>query len=131
MLLAIRFIPMYGAKIGIFYSIFMSVAAFCNSGFSLIGSDSIMLFQNDLLVNLTIMMLIFLGSLGYIVVIDVISKVHDAKKKKRSIRSAAKKFTLNTKIILATTAILILFGALEFFFVEIFNPETLGDPNMG
>lgn len=130
-LLAIRFIPMYGLKLGIFNSIFMSVAAFCNSGFSLIGADSLVLFQDDVLINVTIMLLIFLGSLGYIVVLDVINKVAYAKKNKRSLKSAIKRFSLNTKIILMTTLILVLFGALEFFFVEIFNPNTLGSSDIG
>lgn len=129
-LLAIRFIPAYGTKLGIFNSIFLSVAAFCNSGFDLFGTTSLQIFQSDALVNIVIMMEIILGGLGYFVALDIIKKIYDVKKRKWSIRSAWKRFSLNTKIILVTTLILIVFGALEFFIVESFNPETLANENM-
>ena len=49
-----RFIPRFGWGHGIFNSIFVAVSAFCNAGFDNFGGDSMMSFQTDWLVNLTL-----------------------------------------------------------------------------
>jgi trk system potassium uptake protein TrkH len=60
-----------------------------------------MRYQSDILVNVTIMLLIILGGIGFIVQQEVIAKL----------RGAEKKLSLHTKIVLITTAALILVGA--------------------
>lgn len=111
LLLAIRFIPQYGLWRGIFYSIFHSVSAFCNAGFDLMGHqqpyNSLSAYYDDWLVNLVIMSLIIIGGIGFIVW-DDISK-H---------RLHVKKYLLQTKIVLLTTAFLVLGGALAFYYLE-------------
>lgn len=111
LLLAIRFIPQYGLWRGIFYSIFHSVSAFCNAGFDLMGHqqpyNSLSAYYDDWLVNLVIMSLIIIGGIGFIVW-DDISK-H---------RLHVKKYLLQTKIVLLTTAFLVIGGALAFYYLE-------------
>lgn len=112
-LLAIRWIPEYGFSDGLWYSIFHSVSAFNNAGFSLF-SDNLMSYANDPLIIFTISALILLGGLGFIVILDV-------WRKKRF-----KKFTLHSKITIVGTAILVVVPAIIFFILEFNNPNTLG-----
>ena len=63
LLLSIRFIPRYGVGKGIFYSIFHSISAFCNAGFDILGNNSFVEYQYDILINITIMSLIIIGGL--------------------------------------------------------------------
>lgn len=63
LLLSIRFIPRYGVGKGIFYSIFHSISAFCNAGFDILGNNSFVEYQYDILINITIMALIIIGGL--------------------------------------------------------------------
>lgn len=111
MLLAVRFVPMLGISKGIFYSIFHSISAFCNAGFDLMGENSpyssLTYFADDIYMNLVIMTLIILGGLGFFVWYDIIAK-----------KCKLKKFSLHSKIVLATTASLIIFGTLAFWLLE-------------
>src|SRR5690625_630244 len=65
-LLSIDFIPRLGLLKGIYYSIFHSISAFCNAGFDLFG-DSLIGFQENPFVLIVVMLLIFIGGLGFIV----------------------------------------------------------------
>lgn len=111
LLLMFRFIPEFGWLKGIWYGVFHSVSAFCNAGFDLMGQfepySSIVRYRDDVLVNVVIMALITIGGIGFIVW-DDISK-HKWK---------VKKYMLHTKIVLSTSAILILGGALCFYLFE-------------
>jgi trk system potassium uptake protein TrkH len=119
LLLSTRFVPIYGWAKGLYYGVFHSISAFCNAGFDLVvESESIIAFQNDVVVNFTIMGLIILGGIGFSVIYDIV-------KKRRF-----KRFSLHTKVVLCVTVFLILFGAVAFFALEIDNPKTLGDPDM-
>ena len=75
MLLATRFIPRFGVKRGIYYSVFHSISAFCNAGFDLMGIEgeysSLVAFEDDIVVNLVVMSLILIGGLGFIVWDDI------------------------------------------------------------
>ena len=82
LLLMIRFIPRFGWGHGIFNAIFVSISAFCNAGFDNFGGDSMMSFQTDWLVNLTLSALIITGGLGFMVWFDLATK---AKKVERVI----------------------------------------------
>jgi len=70
-----------------------------------------MRYQDDILVNVTIMGLIILGGIGFIVLHEVMSKF----------RGKQKKLSLHSKIVLITTAALILAGAVCFYFLEMNN----------
>jgi trk system potassium uptake protein TrkH len=68
LLLAIRFVPIFGMGQGIWFSVFHSVSAFCNAGFDLMGVrspfSSLTSFYDDPLVILTIAVLIVTGGIG-------------------------------------------------------------------
>ena len=116
-ILSTRFIPIYGIGQGIYFSIFHSIAAFCNAGFDLIGGfRSLTPFANDPVIVLTIGALIVLGGLGFSVLLEVYHR--------RRFRT----MSLHTKVALFVTAILIVFGAVFFYVVESGNPYTIGNP---
>ena len=74
-LLAFRFIPKYGIGRGIYFSVFHAVSAFCNAGFDLMGNySSLTSYEADPLVNITIMLLIISGGLGFFVSFFTIRK---------------------------------------------------------
>ncbi|MDD6467566.1 MAG: TrkH family potassium uptake protein [Erysipelotrichaceae bacterium] len=119
-LLAIRFLPKFG-PIGIFYAIFHSVSAFCNAGLDLLGSTSLMQFVNDPLVNITIILLIVSGGLGFAVWFDL----KDSSKKAKSLSQLYRKLSLHTKWVIKLTVGFILAGAILFYLTEHNNPATL------
>ena len=80
-LLSFRLVPMYGWKQGIWYSIFHSISAFCNVGCDIFGSNSLLLFKNDVYMNTILMILMFLGSLGFFVLEDLTRLVLYQQKK--------------------------------------------------
>lgn len=110
-LLATQFIPEFGWKRGLWYSIFHSVSAFCNAGFDLMGIkepfSSLTDYSGNPVVNISIMALILLGGLGFMTWQDI------AKNKWNFHR-----YRLQSKIILSSTAFLVLLPALFYFFVE-------------
>jgi trk system potassium uptake protein TrkH len=105
LLLSFAFVPEFGWKKGIFYSIFHSISSFCNAGFDLLG-DSLTPYQTRPYVMIVIAVLIISGGLGFIVWQDVL------RFKRRQ------KFSLHTKIALITTASLLLGGFLLFSITE-------------
>jgi len=110
-LLAIRFCPQFGFGTGLYYSAFHSVSAFCNAGFDLFGRfseyGSLIPYQTDILVNLTIAFLIIIGGLGFVVWDDIFE--HKLK---------FSKYNLHSKIVLISTIILIATGTLMYYFLE-------------
>lgn len=114
-LLAIRFVPVYGAGKGIFYSVFHSISAFCNAGFDILGMGSSFIpFNGDPLVIFTVSGLIILGGLGFIVLMDIIKLRRFSK------------FSVHAKTVLLCTGVLLLAGFILFYVAEISNPKTLG-----
>ncbi len=93
----------------IYNAVFHSVSAFCNAGFAL-WSDSMVSFVDSPVVNLTITFLIILGGLGFTVIIDLYRNIFSGDR--------IKKLTLHTKIVLATSAGLILLGFITLFLAE-------------
>ena len=74
-ILAIKFIPDYGLRRGIWFSIFHSISAFCNAGFDLLGANNLTPYASDWLVCGTIMLLIIIGGLGFTVWDDIIENI--------------------------------------------------------
>lgn len=114
-ILAIRFYVDFGAT-GIYYGYWHAISAFCNAGFDIIGSKNGNLFPyvDDFIVNITLTSLIILGGLGFAVIADITTM------KKFNF------FALHTKIVLATTAFLVLGGMFYILLMDYYNPETLG-----
>ncbi len=95
----------------IFSSVFHAVSSFCNAGFSFF-STSFMQYQGNILLNVTVMSLIILGGLGFPVVHEFLWRFNHRKDHRRY------HFSLHTKLVLWTTAVLIIGGALLIFFIE-------------
>ena len=110
-LLSLRFCPMLGFGRGIWYGIFHAVSAFCNAGFDLFGYQapyqSLVGFESDPLVLLTIAGLIIVGGIGFVVWEDV--AVH---------RLDLRRYTLHTKVVLFTTAFLLAGSTALFYILE-------------
>jgi len=115
LLFAIRLIPMYGPARGAFFALFHSVSAFCNAGFDLFGGGaSLTGFRGDVLINLTAILLVVVGGLGF-------STLHDMLDKR-----AFQRFRLHTKLVLVTYGSLLAGGFLIVLALEWSNPLTLG-----
>lgn len=116
--LFIRFLPEFGLEKAVWWSIFHSISAFCNAGFDVFGSvapgASMMAFNTDPVVCITVMLLIVVGGLGFFVWEEV-ARLHSWKK-----------FSVYTKLVLLMSGALIIGGALCFCILEWNNPETLG-----
>ncbi|WP_299281299.1 potassium transporter TrkG [uncultured Tateyamaria sp.] len=112
LILAFVFVPEFGWN-GVWQAIFHSISAFNNAGFAL-HSDSLSAWVGNPIVNLVIPLLFILGGLGFIVVGDMYQK--------RSWR----RLTLHSKLMLAGTVFLILWGTIMFGLLEWNNPDTLG-----
>ena len=106
------FLRDYGIR-GVWMALFHSVSAFCNAGFDLLGTSaapfvSISSYVGNPVVNLTIMLLIILGGLGFLTWNDIYTwrfRIH--------------RYRLQSKIILTATAFLILLPAVFFFFEDL------------
>ncbi|HRY06874.1 MAG TPA: TrkH family potassium uptake protein [Hyphomicrobiaceae bacterium] len=112
-LLTLVFIPDYGTFQGIWESIFHSISAFNNAGFSTFPNGLVDYATNPL-INIVIPALFILGGIGYVVFHDIFSK------------SGWNYWSLHTKIMLLGTAILIIFSVAMFAILEWNNPRTLG-----
>ncbi len=93
----------------VFSAVFHSVSAFCNAGFSLY-SDSLEGFAGSPLIILTISMLIIAGGLSFAVLFNLGNYFRTSKSLRR--------LSLNTKIVLTWTALLLLSGFLFFYAAE-------------
>jgi trk system potassium uptake protein TrkH len=107
---------MKGYTIGkaLYYAVFHAVSAFNNAGFDIFG-NSLENFTSDITVNFVICGLIILGGIGF----AVIAELYDGKK--------FKEFSLQTKLVLSVTLLLLVLGAIVTFALEYSNPATLGN----
>jgi trk system potassium uptake protein TrkH len=110
-LLSCRFVGEFGVVKGIYYGIFHAVSAFCNAGFDLMGTreagSSLTFYALDPLVNITVMLLIIIGGIGFLVWDDISEK-----------RWHFRRYRLQTKLVLAVSAALIVGGTLVFWLLE-------------
>lgn len=116
LLLSTQFIPEYGFKKGILYSLFHSASAFCNAGFDLFGHfNSLVNYSNNSIVLLTISGLIIIGGLGFTVILEIYNY------------KGTKKLSVNSKLVLLITTCLVFGGMIIMFILEYNNPNTIGD----
>ena len=113
------FMTKYGIR-GIWMAVFHSVSAFCNAGFDLMGNQtgqysSLTSFAGSGYVTLVICLLIMIGGIGFLTWKDIAVK-----------KTRFKEYSMQTKVILVTTAILIVIPAVFFFFSD-FAKEPLND----
>ncbi len=90
------------------HAVFHSVSAFCNAGFSTF-SENLSYFSDSWSVPLIVSILLLTGGLGFIVISDIFYVF---------IKKAKKNISLHSKIVLRTTAILIVTGTIFILFYE-------------
>ncbi len=105
--LFVRFSFDFPLGAALYRALYHAISAFNNAGFSL-NSDSLIGYQGDLIVNLTMMGLIVHGSIGFIVQYEVLSRF----------KKVQNKLSIHSRIVLITTAILIFSGSILFFIFE-------------
>ena len=117
--LAPVFVRDFGPK-GVWMAVFHSISAFCNAGFDLMGAPgaeyaSLTAYRADPVVNLVIMGLIVVGGIGFLTWDDI-----------RTNGFRLHRYRMQSKVILVTTAVLIVAPAAWFFFDE-FAALPLGE----
>lgn len=115
----------YGLEQGLWLSIFHSVSAWNNAGFSLF-KDSLIGYRSSPIINLTITGLIIFGGIGYQVIIELYSWLTEKCQRKK----ARFVFSLNLKVVVSTTIILLGLGTITLFFAELRNDGTFVDLNL-
>ena len=125
-LYSIQFTRDYGFFPGVGKAIFNSVSAFCNAGMDILGNESLIMYRDNPLVNLTTMALIIIGGIGFPVWWDLIRMGRSLKNHEVKVKHAIRRLELNSKIVLTVTFALILGGALFTFLLEFNNPLTIG-----
>lgn len=104
----------YGVK-GVWLAFFHSISAFCNAGFDILGTDtskyvSLTQYVNCTSINLAVIFLIVIGGIGFLTWEDIYTnKLH------------FRRYRMQSKVILITSAILIIVPALYFFFFDLNN----------
>lgn len=100
----------FGAR-GVWMAVFHSVSAFCNAGFDLMGVrapfSSLTSYAANPVINVTIMLLIVIGGIGFLTWDDI-----------RTNKFHLRRYRMQSKVILSTTAVLIILPAVYFFFLE-------------
>lgn len=112
---AILLMPVFcrdlGILKGIFYSFFHSISAFCNAGFDMMGYvekfSSLTSYSDNAYFNIVIMLLIIIGGIGFLTWHDVITHKFNFRK-----------YSLQSKVALATSGLLIILPAIFMFFFE-------------
>lgn len=116
--LCLRFLPEYGFRQAATWGVFHAVSGFCNAGFDIFGSiapgQSLIAFNDDPVVLITLMVLITVGGLGFFVW-EELARVRSFKK-----------FSVYTKLVLIATAAIIMIGTGLMLLLEWNNPNTLG-----
>ena len=117
-ILTARFLTEYPFPLALKLGVFHSVSAFCNAGFDVLGfkepGASLIVYQTDPVICLTLSALVILGGLGFL--------VWDELLRERS----PKKWSVYTRLVMITTGVLLAGGTLLICLAEWKNPSTLG-----
>lgn len=89
------------------HSIFLAISIFNNAGFDLFGTFSFISFSSDYFLLTIFSILIILGGIGYLVIIDLITK-----------KFKWKKLNLHSKVVLFMSLILIILGWISIYLSE-------------
>ena len=118
LILTLRFLTEYPLLVSVKLGVFHAISAFCNAGFDVLGfiapGQSLIVYQTDPIICLTLSALVILGGLGFLVWDEMLR-----------VRKPAK-WSVYTKLVLITTGVLLLGGTILFCILEWENPATLG-----
>jgi len=119
LILFLRFWPRFGLQRALAWGVFHSISAFCNAGFDLFGylepGQSVIPFNDDPIVCLTLIALVTIGGLGFLVW-EELARVRKFKN-----------FSVYTKLVLLMTVTILAVGTLVILALEWNNPATLGN----
>ena len=106
---------------GLFAACFMAISSFCNAGIDVFGSEtsqfmSLNPFASDVLMQISVMMLIIIGGIGFAVIIDGFKNFKNNQ---------------HAKVVVFTTITLIFGGATLYMICEWNNPLTIGNMSVG
>lgn len=117
-ILTLRFLGIYPLSAAVKLGIFHAVSAFCNAGFDIFGfiepGSSLIHLNDDPVVLLTLALLIIIGGLGFLVWEDIAR------------RTPWRKRSVYTRLVLLSTAFLLIFGFVFTCILEWNNPDTFG-----
>ena len=116
LILFLRFLSDFPIGRSFYLALYHAVSAFNNCGYSLF-SNNLMSYQGDWTINVTMMLLIVLGGIGFIVQYELFMKF----------RGKQKRLSVHTKIVLLMTGILIVAGTALFYLFEM-NHTIKGMP---
>ena len=97
---------------GVWLAVFHSISAFCNAGFDILGTadnlyPSLTGYAQSPIINIMIMLLIIIGGIGFLTWEDIWeNKLH------------FRRYRMQSKVILISTLLLIIFPAIFFFFID-------------
>lgn len=121
-ILAFRFSNWYSIPKSIWLGVFHSVSAFCNAGFDVLGFEipggSLIAFNTDSVICITLSVLIIVGGIGFIVWDDLTGWKPPTR------------WSVYTKLVLIITSVLIIAGTVLFYIIENQNPMTMGNMTM-
>lgn len=107
LILFLHWLPTMGAGQALWYAVFHSISAFNNAGFDLFGNfNSLQAFSGDIVVNLTLSILFITGSLGFLVVYELLQY------------RQSRRLSLHTRLVLFGTALLLLLGMVVILLLE-------------
>ncbi|MDL4840878.1 TrkH family potassium uptake protein [Aquibacillus rhizosphaerae] len=112
--LSFRWIPEMGVKEGMYASLFHSISAFNNAGFST-WSNSLSDYAGDPIINIVITFLFIIGGLGFTVIFDLWRK------------KEFNDLSVHTKLMLIGTFVINVIATIIIFILEYKNPNTIGN----
>jgi potassium uptake TrkH family protein len=128
-LLFVRFVTEYHMSVGkaLWHALFHSVSAFNNAGFALY-SDSLMSFVNDPWIQLPLDVAVLFGGLGFPVFIELFRAARHNLRRNQGNSGVREvwRWSLNARIVLWASAILVVLPTVFFALVEWANPGTFG-----
>jgi trk system potassium uptake protein TrkH len=117
--LSIGFISVgLGVREGIFQGVFHAIMAFCNAGFPTIPGGDLVPYAGNWLIVGALVAVITLGGLGFPVLVDLYNYRED------------RRLSVHSRVVLITSAILVIIGVLSVAFFEWTNPNTLGGQSL-
>jgi len=93
------------------YSVFHSISALCNAGFSLF-SRSFISYRSDTWINITLFLLIILGGLGFLALQEMKEAFSGVLRRRKT------RISLHTKLVLTLTSFLVVFSFVLFLAIE-------------
>jgi trk system potassium uptake protein len=120
LMLTLAFLPERPLMEAVWWGVFHSITAFNNAGFDLTGGfRSVGMYQDAPHILLPLSFLVIFGALSYSVLEDVLR------------RRNFQQLTLDSKLVLVTSAALLVAGTVLLLFTERLNNATLGDMPLG